>query len=89
MKKYILFEIGSVVQWRWMGCTIVGSVKEIYTEPVAKIIKGKMIKRNGSEENPAFLVYSKAGNYALKLQSELKEGELIKSRAVRPKMFSS
>jgi len=34
-------------------------------------IKGKLIKRNGTKENPAVLVRSLAGNLALKLHHEL------------------
>jgi hypothetical protein len=65
------FKIGTEVFWKWMGNTIEGEVVEIHLAPVEKIIKGKKIKRNGSVEKPAYLVKSKAGNLALKLQSEL------------------
>jgi len=79
--------VGTKVQWKWMGRMIGGEVKEIYFEPVAKEIKGKIIKRNGSTENPAFLVKSEAGNVALKLQSELQIllKEAVKS--AKPRMF--
>jgi len=62
---------GSSVQWKWAGSIIEGVVEEIYFHPITKEIKGKFIKRNGSEEKPAYLVKSKAGNYALKLHTEL------------------
>lgn len=65
------FKLNSKVQWRWMGGTIIGTVKEIHFSPVTKILKGKKIKRNGSKAVPAYLVKSEAGNFALKLQSEL------------------
>ena len=54
-----------------MGRVISGVVKEVHLNPIVKGIKGKMIKRNGSSENPAYLVKSDAGNFALKLQTEL------------------
>lgn len=59
------------VKWKWLGGIIDGMVVEIYFEPVTKVIKGKNIKRNGSKERPAYLVQSEAGNYALKLHTEL------------------
>ena len=65
------FEDGTDVQWKWMGRSIVGTVKQSFTNSVSKQIKGKMIKRNGTPENPAYLVQSTAGNIALKLHSEL------------------
>lgn len=65
------FEVGALVEWKWLGSVIDGVVEEIFFEPVTKIIKGKRIKRNGSVKVPAYLVRSVAGNIALKLQSEL------------------
>ena len=68
MKPY---KINSKVQWKWLGGVIEGQVVEVHFESVEKIIKGKKIKRNGSKEKPAYLVQSKAGNFALKLHTEL------------------
>ena len=65
------FKTGSKVSWKWMGGIINGQIEEIYLEPTIKKIKGKNIKRNGSPEKPAYLVKSEAGNFALKLQTEL------------------
>lgn len=65
------FEVGQSVIWKWMGNEIYGVVVEAHFAPVIKEIKGKMIKRNGSVEKPAYLVKSEAGNFALKLHTEL------------------
>lgn len=62
------------VQWKWLGGMIQGRVVESHTRPLTKVIKGKAIKRNGSPENPAYLVRSAAGNLALKLGTELQPG---------------
>lgn len=86
MKTKII--IGDKVQWKWMGHFIKGVVKEIFLEPVSKQIKGKVIKRNGSQENPALLVQSEAGNLALKLQSELQKQNKQKTRSTKPQLFS-
>jgi hypothetical protein len=89
MKKTVMhLAAGSKVQWIWMGRPINGSVREIYTEPIVKKIKETLIKRNGSPENPAYLVESDAGNLALKLQSELRPLEKTKPLHRGPRMFS-
>lgn len=66
-----MFKPGSKVEWKWLGGKISGKVVEVYTEKTVRMIKGKRITRNGSKENPAYLVESEAGNLALKLGSEL------------------
>ena len=66
-----VYKVNQAIQWKWMGRHISGVVKEVYAEPITRIIKSKKIKRNGSPENPAYLVESEAGNLALKLHSEL------------------
>lgn len=65
------FRKGSSIQWRWLGNTIEGVVLGVFTQPIVREIKGKKIKRNRSEENPAYLVKSAAGNEALNLGSEI------------------
>jgi len=65
------FEPGTAVQWKWYGSLIEGVVEEVFTTRVVRELKGSRIVRNGSPENPAYLVRSDAGNQALKLGSEL------------------
>lgn len=65
------FKVGDAVKWPWMGGKVRGTVVEIFAERVTKEIKGKNIVRNGCPACPAYYVQSKAGNYALKLESEL------------------
>lgn len=88
-KKSDFFKVGAAVEWQWLGRAIEGQVKEIYFEPVVKMIKGKNIKRLGSPERPAYLVESKAGNLALKLHTELlPAGKHKKTGKNTPRMFS-
>ncbi len=82
------YQVGDKVQWKWLGRLIVGSVEQIFTETVIQEIKGKQIKRKGSQDNPAYLVKSAAGNLALKLQSELTPSNTNHAASVVPKMFS-
>jgi hypothetical protein len=65
------YKVGTSVQWKWAGGIIDGTVEEVFMGPIEKEIKGKKIKRNGSVEKPAYLVRSAAGNFALKLHTEL------------------
>ena len=65
------FKVGSRVEWKWLGRPIGGTVEKIFEKPVVRVIKGKRIKRNGSQETPAYLVKSEANNLALKLETEL------------------
>ena len=82
------FKPGTKVEWKWLGRGIPGEVIEIYFETVSREIKGSMIKRKGSKENPAYLVKSEAGNLALKLHSELSKVEAKAKSKVKPKIFS-
>ena len=65
---------GSPVSWDWGKGTAEGKVKEIYREKVTKEIKGSEITRDGTEDNPAYLIEQEDGSQVLKLRSELNEG---------------
>ncbi len=82
------FKIKAQVYWKWLGRKIQGHIVEVYFEPVTKTIKGKNIKRNGSQDNPAYLVQAESGNIALKLHTEIFANEADKTKQSRPKIFS-
>ncbi len=65
------YKVGQKIAWKWVGSLIHGEILEVFMGPIEKEIKGKRIKRNGSVEKPAYLVKSVAGNFALKLHTEL------------------
>lgn len=69
--KKSAFRVGSVVQWNWMGRKVKGTVKKIYTKPVAKVLRDFEFERNGSAENPAYLIKTTAGSDVLKGHAEL------------------
>ena len=87
MKPY---KVGTKVQWKWLGKAILGHIEQVYLEKVTQTIKNKKIVRNGTPENPAYLVKSDAGNLALKLGSELTASPktAAKSTSAKPKIFS-
>lgn len=75
------------VEWNYLGRVILGTVEDVFYKSVTKTIKDKKITRHGSQEKPAYLVKSEAGNIALKLESEIRSQKTTKASA--PKMFST
>ncbi|PZN93720.1 MAG: DUF2945 domain-containing protein [Hyphomicrobiales bacterium] len=63
---------GTAVRWNWGSGTAEGKVEEVFTRPVSRTIKGKRIRRNGSQEKPAYLVKQEDGDRVLKSHGELK-----------------
>lgn len=66
---------GETVHWSWGKSKAEGKIKEKFTEPVKKRIKGTEVKRDADKDNPAYLVEQENGNKALKFEKELKKGE--------------
>lgn len=83
-----VFKIGTPIKWKWLGRSILGQVVEVHFIRFTKLIKEKNITRNGTKDNPAYLVQSQAGNLAIKLQSELELIENDNSLKVKPRIFS-
>ncbi len=67
-----VYKKGSKVSWKWAGNKVEGMIQEVYHDSVEKKIKGSIIKRNGTKENPAYYI-SEMGKdaHVLKLGSEL------------------
>jgi hypothetical protein len=63
---------GTHVQWNWGSGSGQGKVVEVYHDRVTRRIKGHEITRNGSRENPAYLIEQEDGDQVLKLDSEIK-----------------
>lgn len=63
---------GSKVTWTWGSSTAEGKVAEIHREKVTRQIKGEKITRDGSEDDPAYLIEQENGGRVLKLRSEVK-----------------
>jgi len=62
---------GEKVSWKWAKSTAKGKIKEEFQKPVTKKIKGTEVKRNASEEEPAYLIEQQNGSEVLKSESEL------------------
>ncbi|WP_232493002.1 DUF2945 domain-containing protein [Novosphingobium kaempferiae] len=65
------FRKGAQVRWNWGTGTATGKIAERFERRVSRTIAGKRIVRNGSHDNPAYLVEQEDGARALKSGSEL------------------
>ena len=65
------FRSGAEVRWQWSNGHAIGKVIDRFERRVQRTIKGSKIIRNGSAENPAYLVEQADGDRVIKLGSEL------------------
>lgn len=65
------YSVGSTVRWSWGQGEATGRVADVFRRRVQRTIKGSKITRNGSEDNPAYLVEQTDGGRALTSHSEL------------------
>ena len=65
------FTLGTHVHWLWGRGEAHGRIAERFERRVERTIKGCRIVRNGSADNPAYLVEQVDGGRVLKLGSEL------------------
>lgn len=71
MKK---FTEGDEVKWEWGAGQGKGKVVKKFISDVSKTIKGSEVKRNASEEEPAYLIEQEDGDEVLKSGLELTKG---------------
>ena len=64
---------GSTVSWKWGSSTAEGKVAEVHHDKVTRTSKGETITRNGSKDDPAYVIEQEDGTTVLKLRSELQE----------------
>ena len=65
------FRTDQYVQWNWGSGTGKGQIKERFEREVTRTLKGSEVTRDGSEDNPAYLIRQEDGDEVLKLGSEL------------------
>ena len=66
-----MFRKGSTVSWKWGSSTAQGKVAEVHQDKVTRTSKGEKITRNGSDDDPAYVIEQEDGTTVLKLRSEL------------------
>jgi hypothetical protein len=62
---------GQTVRWHWGSGTAEGKVEDHFERRVQRTIKGSKIVRNGTKDNPAYLIVQEDGAKVLKRGSEL------------------
>ena len=65
------FSKGDSVKWNWGNGQGEAEVAEVHTERVERTIDGKKQTRNGTDDNPAYVLEQSDGQKVLKLESEL------------------
>lgn len=68
------FRTGARVKWNWGQGVGRGQVSERFERHVERTIEGSLVRRNGSNRNPAYLIKTDGGSQVLKLASELSRG---------------
>ena len=64
---------GSAVTWKWGSSTASGKVTEIHREKVSRQSKGSTVSREGSNDDPAYVIEQDDGTTVLKLRSEVEK----------------
>ena len=62
---------GSAVTWKWGSNHASGTVTEVHHGKVTRTTKGQEVTRNGSDEDPAYVIEQEDGTTVLKLASEV------------------
>ncbi|MFN2098803.1 DUF2945 domain-containing protein [Altererythrobacter sp. MF3-039] len=65
------FQTGQYVKWNWGNGEGCGQIEERFEREVERTLKGTKVTRDGSEEDPAYLIKQDDGAEVLKLGSEL------------------
>ena len=71
MSKSNSFQKDQHVKWNWGNGEGKGQVKERFEREVTRTLKGSEVTKNGSDDNPAYLIKQEDGDEVLKLGSEL------------------
>ena len=65
------FHKGQKVRWNWGDATADGVIEDSFERRVQRTLKGTKVVRNGTKDNPAYLIKQDDGDRVLKLGSEL------------------
>ena len=71
MRNTNSFQSDQYVQWDWGNGTAKGQIKERFEREVTRTLQGSEITRNGTEDDPAYLIRQEDGDEVLKLGSEI------------------
>ena len=65
------YAINTEVEWEWGNDSAAGNIREKFTSDVERTLKGSSVKREASENDPAYLIEQDDGSKVLKCHSEL------------------
>jgi hypothetical protein len=65
------FRKGQQVHWAWGEATALGRIEEAFERRVQRTLKGTRVTRNGTKDNPAYLIVQDDGDRVVKRGSEL------------------
>lgn len=65
---------GTTVTWKWGSSSASGKVTEVHHDKVTRTSKGSEITRDGSDDDPAYVIEQEDGTVVLKLRSEVEQG---------------
>ncbi len=65
---------GDKVHWNWGKSQAEGKIVEKSEKTIEKKIKGTVVKRKASKEEPSYVIKQVNGNEVIKSESELKKG---------------
>lgn len=69
-----MFRTGQKVAWNWGSGAAHGKISEKFDRRVQRTIKGAKVVKNGTADNPAYLIEQEDGARVLKRGSELHPG---------------
>ena len=69
------FQTNQYVEWDWGNGTAKGQITERFEREVTRTLQGSEITKQGSEDNPAYLIKQDDGDEVLKLGSEIEAQE--------------
>ncbi|MBF4161192.1 hypervirulence associated TUDOR domain-containing protein [Nocardioides acrostichi] len=62
---------GTEVRWSWGNGSATGTVTEVHHDKVERTTKGEKITRDGTKDDPAYVIEQDDGTVVLKLKSEV------------------
>lgn len=66
-----MIKTGTILTWNWGNGTATGKVQEVFHEKVTRTLQGTEVTKNGTSDNPAYLIKQADGDKVLKLQSKV------------------
>jgi len=63
--------VGTTVTWSWGSSHAQGTVTEVHHERVSRTTKGEKVTRNGTDDDPAYVIEQDDSTVVLKLRSEV------------------